>query len=79
MRGIRLVLWIGRIRHLVGTWVLEAFFVQIVLDIHLPSGVVFLEALNEVLGEGLVASHGHEGVTEHIESAAGVVAFDDSE
>jgi hypothetical protein len=55
------------------------FPVEVVLDVHLPGGVLVLELLDEVLGEGLAAIDGDECVAEEVELSASVVALDDSE
>ncbi len=48
------------------------------LDVHLPRGVLLLEFVDEVVGEGLVALHGDEGVTKEIESSPCDISLDDS-
>ena len=54
------------------------FAVVVVLDVHLPGGMVLLELGNDLVGEGLVSPHCDEGVAEEVEFPAGVVTLDDS-
>ena len=53
------------------------FAIVVVLDVHLPGGVVLLEVGNDLVGEVLVAPHSHESVAEEVEFPASVVALDD--
>ena len=54
------------------------FAVMVVLDVHLPGGMVLLEVGNNLVGKVLVSPHCDEGVAEEVEFPAGVVALDDS-
>lgn len=61
-----------------GIWTLHLLAIEIVFDIHFPSWIFFLQFLDDVIGECLIALHRDEGIAEEVEPAASIISFNDS-
>lgn len=77
---VRLIAHLLRIGHrLVKRFRISLHFLAIVLilDVHFPRGVSFLQRAYDIVGKGLIALHGDEGVAKKIESSPRIISFDD--
>jgi hypothetical protein len=77
---VRLIAHLLRIRHrLIKRFWISLHFLPIVLilDVHFPRGVSFLESAYDIVGKGLIALHGDEGIAKKIESSPRIISFDD--
>lgn len=78
--GVRLVAHLLRIGHrLVKRFWISLHFLPIVLilNVHFPRGVSFLEGAYDIIGKGLITLHGDEGIAKKIESSPRIISFDD--
>lgn len=57
----------------------KPFSIEIIFDVHFPGGVSLMESVDDISGEGLVASHGDKGVAEEVVFAASIIALYDPE
>lgn len=49
------------------------------LDVHFPAGILLFDFTDDLVGEGVTAFEGDEGVAEEIEFPSSVISLDDSE
>ena len=56
----------------------HSFAVEVEFHVHLPCGKLFMQSPDNLMAKRLIASHGDEGIAEHIEFASSIVALDNS-